>query len=409
MTDSPITLPHFARAMAQPSRYKVLYGGRDGAKSWTFGALALLRAVERPTRFLCAREFQNSIRESVHQLLRDSIERMGLPGFTVTDQEIRHNCGSLFLFKGLYANVRSVKSTEGIDICWVEEAEMVSEESWRVLLPTIRKPGSEIWISFNPRFETDPTYQRFIKSPPPGTVTVRTSWRDNPWLSEKSREYIAHLFMVNPDEAEHVYGGEFARRSRASVLSGKYSIDKFIVSDAWFGPYYGSDWGFSVDPTTLIRFWLDDQGALYVEHEAYGVGVELENLPAMFDAIPGAREYTIRCDEARPETINFMCGKGFQCIAAPKGKGSVEDGVTWLQSRSHIMIHPRCRHTADEARTWSYKVDKLTGDPLPVLAPGNDHCWDAIRYGAQPLIGAGQFGEVFTVPGIGERQAKEVW
>ena len=178
-------LPEYAERLFEPHRYKVLHGGRGAARSWSVARVLLIEAASRPRRILCARESQASIRDSVHQLLRDQIVLMGLEGFEVTDREIRHVVtGSLFLFEGLRYNVTKIKSLEGIDICWVEEAERVSQASWQVLIPTIRKAGSEIWVTFNEDQESDATYQRFILHPPPDTWVQQVGWQDNPWFPD---------------------------------------------------------------------------------------------------------------------------------------------------------------------------------------------------------------------------------
>jgi phage terminase large subunit len=171
------------------SRYRILWGGRGGSKSWNIARALLIKAYKKPLRILCAREFQTSIRDSVHKLLSDQIEAMGmLPFFQITQHSIRAYNGSEFSFVGLKNNVANVKSYEGVDICWVEEAQSVSRMSWDVLIPTIRKQDSEIWVSFNPELETDETYQRFVLKPPPDGVVQKINWSDNPWFPETLRK-----------------------------------------------------------------------------------------------------------------------------------------------------------------------------------------------------------------------------
>ena len=176
------------QGLFQKSRYKVLYGGRGGAKSWGIARALLILGAKNPIRILCAREFQTSIRDSVHKLLCDQIESLGLLGFyEITQASIRGRNGTEFSFVGLKNNVSNIKSYEGVDICWVEEAQTTSRLSWNILIPTIRKGGSEIWISFNPELETDETYQRFVANPPEDCITMRVNWSDNPWFPETLR------------------------------------------------------------------------------------------------------------------------------------------------------------------------------------------------------------------------------
>ena len=171
------------------SRYRVLYGGRGGAKSWGVARALLIKAVQSQLRILCAREFQTSLKDSVHKLLSDQIDELGLTGhYEVTQATIRcKTTGSEFFFAGLKNNVTNIKSFEGVDICWVEEAQSVSKMSWNVLIPTIRKEKSEIWITFNPELETDETYQRFVLNPPDDCVVTKINWSDNPWFPDTLR------------------------------------------------------------------------------------------------------------------------------------------------------------------------------------------------------------------------------
>lgn len=213
-----IQIPEKLSGLFEPHPYKTLYGGRDGVKSWSI-AQALLLVGANPgllwpgrtegPRILCARETMDSIRESVHQLLSDQIVRLGLERFyTPLQSEIRGKNGAEFVFAGLRKQtVSSIKSYEAIDICWVEEASVVSRRSLTILLPTIRKPGSEIWFSLNPDLVTDAVYQDFVLNPPAGALTIRTNWRDNNWLSKESRQKIETLRERDPDTFEHVYEG----------------------------------------------------------------------------------------------------------------------------------------------------------------------------------------------------------
>ena len=383
--------PAYREILAPPLgayRYRVAFGGRGSAKSWQFARALLLRSREQRLRVLCAREIQGSIRDSVHKLLGDQIEELGMGAeYEVQTATIKHVVtGSEYIFKGLRHNAREIKSTEGVDVCWVEEAEAVSDDSWGILIPTIRKTDSEIWVTFNPLDPTAPTDVRFRKQTPPRAIVRKYSWRDNPWLPEVLKEEAEHLRRVDPDRYAHVWEGEYWQRSDAQVLADKWTVEDFTPAESWNGPYYGADWGFSQDPTALVRFWIAD-GRLWIEYEAGGVGVDLgKDTADLWDTVPGSRKHRIRADNARPESVSAMAGQGFDVISAPKWSGSVEDGVAWLRSHEQIVIHPRCRRTAEEARLWSYKTDRLTGDPLPKLADGWDHYWDAIRYGASPMI-----------------------
>lgn len=189
-------------------RYKILYGGRGGAKSWGAVRALIILAAKKKTRVLCAREIQNSIRDSVHKLISDQIAAMGLAAhFEIQRDTIKGINGSEFLFKGLRMNVQEIKSTEGIDICWVEEAQTVSKASWDVLIPTIRKDGSEIWVTFNPELDTDVTYQRFVMNPPATAKVVKVNWQDNPWFPKELIAEKDDLKLRDPDSYLTVWEG----------------------------------------------------------------------------------------------------------------------------------------------------------------------------------------------------------
>lgn len=202
-------IPECFDFLFSPSRYKVAYGGRGAAKSWSYADALLIHTVQKPTRVLCAREIQNSIKESVHKLLSDRIESLGLSDcFDVTDASIRCQNGSEFIFKGLLRNVMEIKSLEGVDICWVEEAHNVSKESWDILLPTIRKQGSEIWISFNTQYEDDETYQRFVANPPPNAVVRLINWSDNPYFPQTLNEERLNCLARDPVNYPNIWEGK---------------------------------------------------------------------------------------------------------------------------------------------------------------------------------------------------------
>jgi phage terminase large subunit len=197
----------------------VAYGGRGSAKSWSFARMAVIRAAQSKIRVLCARELQNSIKDSVHKLLSDQIEEMGLSDlFDVGESFIRCKNGSEFIFKGLRTNTKEIKSMERISIAWIEEAQAVSKSSWDLLDPTIRAPGSEIWITYNPDNEEDPIHQIFVENmPPPNSKVVKINWDDNPWFPAELEEQRAHMEATDPDTYSHVWGGECKRFAGGAV------------------------------------------------------------------------------------------------------------------------------------------------------------------------------------------------
>ena len=383
------------RAPIGTHRYRVYYGGRGSAKSWQFARAVLVHGLAQPLRILCAREYQASIRDSVHRVLADQIVLLGLSDFyTVQESSIMGANGTEFLFKGLRRDIAQIKSTEGIDIAWVEEAEAVSDASWRTLIPTIRKPDSEIWVSFNPGLADDPTYQRFVVTPPERSIVRKVSWQDNPWFPDVLKEEAEALLRADPEAYAHVWGGEPWMRTDAQVLAGKWRVEDFAPEAHWGAPLYGADWGFAQDPTVLLRCYAHD-GRLYIDHEAGGVQLDTDATVRAFDTVPGSRDYTIRADSARPETIAELKKRGFRIIGAEKWAGSVEDGIQHLRSYQEIVIHPRCKRVIEEARLYRYKTDPRTDDVLPKVVDAHNHAMDALRYALGPLIKKGP--SVFVV------------
>lgn len=381
------------------ARYRGAYGGRGSGKSFGFAKMAAIRGWERKLRILCARELQYTLRESsLAEIARTIASEPWLDAFyDCGESYIRGANGTEFIFRGLRHNIKEIKSLVGIDICWIEEAEQVSKESWRVLIPTIREPGSEIWATWNPESLDSATRERFIGSPPERAKVVELNWRDNPWFPPELEEERQYDLRGDPDMYAHIWEGQCITRSDAQVLAGKWRVDTFEPSPKWGGPYYGADWGFANDPSVLVRCWIH-QRVLYVEYEAYGVRVDLNDHYQLFNAVPDSMHAVIRADSARPETISHLRAPertttgvkghpGFRgLVAVKKWPGSVEEGIAYLRNFEAIVIHPRCMHAAEEARLWRYKVDRMTGDVLPVLIDANNHVWDAVRYALQPLI-----------------------
>lgn len=384
--DHPLSDLYYKKAS-----YKVYWGGRGSAKSWGFAEALIRKASSAPLRILCCREHQNSIKDSSHKLLKDTIERLGLQGwFTVTKESITSKAGAEFLFKGLYNNEEGIKSTEGIDICWVEEAQTVTAGSWRTLLPTIRDDDSEIWVSYNLISEDDATHKMFVINGRSNSIVHKINYDSNPYFSGKLRRDMEDDKALDYHLYEHIWLGMPLKASNAMVLNGKYVVEAFD-DQLWHQAdrrRIGMDFGFSQDPQAVISFFELDN-CLYIEREAYGIGMELDDTKAIVEAdVPEAADWPIKADCARPETISYLRrNAGWAISGADKWEGCVKDGVTHLRRYRKIIIHPRCVNTAREARLWSYKVDKKQvderGQPmvLPVLVDKHNHTWDAIRYG----------------------------
>lgn len=385
MSELILDTPRWMLPMLQPARYKGAWGGRGSGKSHGVAEMVIeAHVMDQKRRTVCVREVQKSLNQSVKRLLETKIQSMNAGAyFDVQESCIKSVTGDgIILFQGMQNHTAdSIKSLEGMDCAWVEEARSMSQRSLDLLRPTIRKPGSELWFTWNPGESTDPVDVLLRgENPPPNAVVIPVNFVDNPWFPDVLREEMEYDKRRDPDKYAHVWLGEYVRNSEARVFKN-WSIEEFEApSGAVFR--LGADWGFSVDPTTLIRCHIDGR-RLYIDHEAHMVGCEITDTPALFMTVPEAEKWPITADSARPETISHMRKNGFpKIMPAVKGPKSLEEGVEWLKSFD-IIVHPRCIHTIDELTLYSYKTDPLTGKVLPVLEDKKNHVIDALRYACE--------------------------
>lgn len=382
MTTLQIQTPEWAEPLLQPARYKGAWGGRGSGKSHYFAEMLIEAHILDPnTSSVCVREIQKSLAQSVKRLLELKIHDLGVGDlFEIQEFVIKRRNGSgLILFQGMQNHTNdSIKSLEGFDRAWVEEAQSISQRSLDMLRPTIRKPGSELWFSWNPNAATDPIDQLLRgDNAPPGAVVVKVNWNDNPWFPEVLRKEMEFDRARDLDKFAHVWGGEYLTRSNARVFRN-WRVDEFEApANAMFR--FGADWGFATDPTVLIRCYVEGR-TLYIDHEAYQVGCEIVDTPDLFLTVPEAEKWPIVADSSRPETISHMKRNGFpKIMGAVKGPRSVEEGVEFLKSHD-IVVHPRCQHVVDELTHYAYKTDPATNAVLPILEDKHNHLIDALRY-----------------------------
>lgn len=384
-----IRTPRKLAPLLKPARYKGLHGGRGSGKSHFFAEMLVEEATIRPgLRAVCVREVQKSLKQSVKLLVEDKIRSMGVAHlFEVLEAEIRTPGGGVIIFQGMQNHTAdSIKSLEGFDIAWCEEAQSLSQRSLDLLRPTIRKPGSELWFSWNPNAPDDPVDALLRgEQPPSDAVVIEINWNDNPWLPEELRREQEDDRRRDPDKWAHVWGGHYSLNSEARVFRN-WTIEEF-EAPANAVHRLGADWGFAIDPTVLVRCHVDGR-KLFVDYEAWQVGCEIDHLPKLFDQIEGSRKFLIRADSARPETVSYMVRQGFKIRPAIKGQGSVEDGVEFLRSFD-IIVHPRCVRVITELTLYAYKVDDHTGEILPMLEDKNNHTIDALRYALEELRKSG--------------------
>ena len=386
--------PEKLKCLFQPSRYKVLYGGRGGAKSWGIAKALLIIGLNRPIRVLCAREYQNSIKDSVHKLLSDQIVEMGMHHqYEITQAAIRGSNGTEFSFVGLKNNVSNIKSYEGVDVCWVEEAQTVSRMSWNVLIPTIRKENSEIWISFNPELETDETFQRFVVNPPDNCIVTKINWSDNKWFPETLRLEKDALLARDPQAYATVWegvcrqtvdGAIFAREMQQADMDGRITRVVYdpvkpvhVVFDLgwadstslWFVQFIGME-------TRLIRYIEDSQQTIshYLSlMQTYGYVYDTLWLPH------DAQNKTLASNGRSIEQIVRNAGFKTRVIERTPIADSINAARTIFPScwfdREHAAEGLNC------LRHYRYNVDPETGQfSRSPLHDQYSHGADAFRY-----------------------------
>lgn len=412
-TRQQVNLPDYAGDLWQPFRHLAWHGGRGGGKSRTVASGLVIQAMERHERVLCGRETQRSIRDSSKRLLDDEIERLGVRSvFESTETEIRGPHDSLFLFSGVRGNASGLKSIEGVTTFWGDEAQAFSQASVDTIIPTIRAKGSRLIWTWNPDLPTDPVDNLFRGhatasdgrsmaedfAPPPQSVVREINYPDNPWFPEVLATEMAYVRARDVDKFNHIWLGKYRANSEARVFRN-WRVDAF-ESDPDAEYRQGADFGFSIDPSCLVRCYIKER-TIYVDQEAWGLGVEIVNLPELFMSIPDAEKWWTTADSSRPETISHLRNNGFPRIRpALKGPRSVEEGVEFLKSYD-IAVHPRCQHLIDELTLYSYETDSLTGDVLPKLADKDNHMIDALRYaveGARRAINAKPQMFAVTIP-----------
>lgn len=402
-----IATPRWALPLLPPCRYKGVKGGRGSGKSHFLAELLVEEHVANPNQqSVCIREIQKSLKFSAKKLIEGKIRALGVSHlFDITLTEIRRiGHEGLIIFQGMQDHTAdSIKSLEGFDRAWVEEAQSLSHRSLELLRPTIRNPGSQIWFSWNPDQRTDAVDQFMCSDEAandPNFCVIHVNLFDNPFrpqvlVDEMERDRLSAL-----DTFGHVWLGEYRDRTDAQIFAGKYRIGAMDWAADWDGPYHGLDWGFSQDPTAATRCWIAPGNVLYIDAECGKVGLELDDTPAYLqNALPGIADYEVIADSARPESISYVKRKGIpRCVGAVKGKGSVEDGIDHLKSFSQIVIHPDCVETAEEFRLYSYKIDKKSGQVLRDIVDKFNHYIDSLRYGLEKVMIAKQPGVGLMMP-----------
>lgn len=384
-------------------RYRSSWGGRGSAKTRSFALMTAIKGYMYAEAgvsglILGAREYMNSLSDSSMEEIKQAIRSVPFLNqyYEMGENYIRtKNRRVSYGFAGLRHNLDSIKSKARILLCWVDEAETVSEMAWRKLLPTVRENGSEVWITWNPERRDSATSQRFRHEEIFDDLTgeligvgVEMNYSDNPWFPEVL-EIERRQDQQNLDDATYrwIWEGDYLELSEAQIFRNKYKVEAFD-DELWKTAdrlFFGADFGFANDPNTLIRSFILEN-TLYIEYEAFGVGVDLDEMAQFYDSVPGARDWPIKGDCSRPETISYLRRQGFNIEAAEKWPGSVEDGIAHIKGFETVVIHPRCKKTLEEFRNYSYKKDRLTDEVLPIIVDKWNHGIDALRYSLDGYI-----------------------
>ena len=370
----------------QPHRYKVAYGGRGSGKSWGFARALLLQASNKPLRILCAREIQRSIRQSVHQLLTDQIQALGLgPFYEVLESEIRGINGSLFSFTGLANNtVESIKSFEGVQIVWCEEAQTISRKSWDILIPTIRKPDSEIWVSFNPNIDTDNTYTRFVVEPPDNSKVVKVNWQDNPWFPQ-----VLEDERTNPDYA-NIWEGD----CKAAVDGAIYSSEireaqegnriTTVPYDPMMKVHVVMDLGWNdsmsvilcqkgISDLRIIGYIEDDHRTL----DSYSA--QLKNLSYNWGTMFLPHDGQSKDFKHGISAEDIMKKLGWDIRIVPKA--DIESGIKLARMNFHrIYFDKSAQRLVECLKNYRRSINSATNEPGAPLHDEYSHGADAFRY-----------------------------
>ena len=368
-------------------RYVVCHGGRGSGKSWGVAARIVRHALEEKCRILCVRQFQNSIAESAKTIIENQIEALGLSSrFIIQEQSIMSDTGSEILFRGMDRMAASIKSMEGIGVCWIEEGQDVSSKSLETLLPTIRRKGAIIYININPRHLDDAVYKHFLGTHKRYKArTIQLNHSDNPLFPDSLKEDMEADFKADPLYAEHIWNGALASRSSALIFKpDQWRVDSMRQPETAV-PNYGLDIGMVNALTACVEVYCWNE-VIYVAKEVTKKGgVAAHKIGEWLEQIAPTGSTNIRSDHQT--SFGNVQGRqaGFTITHAKKGDGSVVQGIDWLKNHDFV-VNPSCHETIRELGKYSYKIDSHTGEPDPfTIDKVDDHCIDAIRYAVEPL------------------------
>lgn len=391
-----IKTPQWARPIFEkPYRYVGIKGGRGSGKSHFVAEYLIEDLILNPDhRGVCIREVQGSLKDSSKTLLEDKIQSLNVGClFHITDTEIRRQGGDgKIIFKGMRDhNASTIKSLEGQNWAWVEEAQSLSKHSLDLLTPTIRTEGSQILFTWNPDHPQDAVDDFFINDPTDNKLLIHVNYDQNPFLPQTLLDEALACRERDPDACNHIWLGGYNEKSEARIFSKRWYIREFEIDHTYGQPNQGLDFGFSQDPTAAVRIYIKDE-CLYISHESGKIGLDLDDTPSFVENdIADFKRYPTYADSSRPESISYLKRHGWPRIQpCEKWPGSVEDGIAFMKSFKEIIIHPRCKNTINEFGLYSYKIDRNTGEITDIIIDKWNHYIDAIRYAIYKIIQRGR-------------------
>lgn len=402
------------------ARYKIAYGGRNGGKSHSVATILLIKGVEKPLRIVCIREFLKNLDESVYALLSDKIcsDDALRKHYKIYADKIKGKNGTEVTFTGI-KNAEGFKGYESVDIAWIEEASQMSLSSWLLVEPTVRKPGSEFWFTYNPSTENDPVHQLMLKplilddqqkkdmGVDIGQINLQINYTDNPHCPTVMKITAERMKQNDHDLYRHTWLGECKQYSDALIYKNKFKIEYFdyelyfgrtLFSSEMIELQYGYDIGF-VHPTVILETFRHN-GYIYVRREIAGTQLDLDDVTErLISEMPQCLNRPIWADSARPDVISTLrqdrlskTGVSLPALdvrPVNKSQGSVEAGIEWLKTHVKIIIHPDCKQTIHDFEKYSYAKDK--NDIIKgVVSKVNDDACDALRYAYKHMMSEDQ-------------------
>lgn len=417
-----IQFPEKLGFLFEPHRYKVARGGRGSGKSWSFARAILIRCLQSRVRVLCTREIQKSIQQSVHQLLSDQIAAMGLAEhFEILNTEIRCSSGSEIYFSGLSdVTATTLKSFEGVDICWCEEAQTISDKSWKTLVPTIRKEGSEIWVTYNPELETDPTHERFVTNPPPDCVSVLMNYSDNPWFPAVLEQERAHAeATMRPEDYRHVWEGQckpavegaiYFEAMSATVSAGRIrevphdgSLKTHIIFDLGMADSMTLILAQKVASELRVIHYIEGTQRILADYSAELRGLRLDDQPMNWGHVYLPHDGFHTRHQTGKDDATVLRGLGWSVMPIPNM--AVNTGIDRAREVfPRVYFHKaRTERLVECLKRYRWNISQKTGEGAHPLHDQYSHGADAFRYMAivADQLSNDEWGGTLNMPNLG--------